>query len=174
VTDQPQGAALTAAHTSTETFHLEYEFPAHAPRETDSHYHLFHAACERIRRLGRWKCWIDNADCDKEAPLEAHHAVVEFSLSGDVDVQKFASLYPEFGVVDDETFLSFVESEGNLTILCPFHHRGIAGIHTVHYSAWLVQRFMRAGIRPPERKLVAAAAAVMEAAVPHIAEGASA
>ena len=143
---------VTAAHTVTETERLVYEFPAHAPRDTDPYYHLFHDACERIRRLGHWKCWINNADCDVARPLEAHHAIVEFSLSADVDIEKFAVLYPEFGVVSDETFLDFVESEGNLTILCPFHHRGIAGIHTVHYSAWLVQRFMKAGIRPPERR----------------------
>ena len=142
-----------APHAERITTTIAYQYPEHAPRATDVHYHLFNQAVERIKKLGRWRCWIDNADCDTAHPLEAHHSLVEFSLAPDVDVARFAALYPEFGVTDDETFLSFVEGEGNLTVLCRRHHREYLGIHTIPYPAWLTQRFLRAGVAAPAREV---------------------
>jgi hypothetical protein len=151
VTDQPQGAALTAAHGETETFRLVYYYPAHEPRASDPHYGLFNAARRRLERLGALRCWIANADCSG-GPIELHHAHVEFALANIVDVAKFAADYPELHVTDDATFLDFVESEGNLTPLCAMHHRGMLGIHTIHYPAWVLQRVMKDGVTAPERK----------------------
>ena len=146
--------ATTAAHTVHETVTIEYQYPEHAPRETDVHYHLFHEAVARIRRLGKWQCWISNADCDLTHPLEAHHSLCEFSLAPDVDVERFAKLYPEFGVTDDETFLAFVEGEGNLTVLCRRHHRQYLGVHVLPYPVWLTQRFIKAGVSAPAREVI--------------------
>lgn len=151
MTDQPD---ITAAHQQRETESFEYNFPAHEPRARDPHYAVFNATAARLRKLGSLKCWIGNADC--QGGIELHHSTVEFSLANIVDEAHFAQLYPDFHVADDATFLAWVEGEGNLTPLCVMHHRGLLGIHTIHYPAWLVQRFMKNGIAPPERKIAPA------------------
>lgn len=149
--DPTNERATTPAHKQIEVFHLEYNYPEHEPRETDPHYHLFNEARKRLEKLGRLECWIDNEDC--AGGIELHHAQVEFALANDVDVQLFDHLYPELHCTDDEEFLAFVESEGNLLPLCVQHHRGLLGIHTIHYPAWLVQRVMAKGVQAPERKV---------------------
>lgn len=147
---------MTPEHTQIEHLTLAYEFPAHEPRETDPHYAAFHATQKRLKKLDSWKCWIGNGDCSA-GPLEMHHSLIEFSLANIVDTAHFAALYPEFHIATDEDLLNLVESEGNMTVLCPMHHRGILGIHTIHYSAWIVQRFMRAGVTAPEHAIRGAA-----------------
>jgi hypothetical protein len=139
---------LTAAHKQIETFHIAYEYPSHEPRASDPHYRAFNAAHDRLKRLGALKCWIGNADC--QGAIELHHNVVEFALANTVDVAHFEQLYPEFKIASDEEFLTWIEGEGNLLPLCAFHHRGVCGIHSIHYPAWQVQRFMKAGVGPPE------------------------
>lgn len=142
---------MTDAHTETEHLTLIDAWPAHEPRETDVHYHIFNATRARLARLGLLHCWIGNADC--RGAVELHHDEVEFSLIEDVDVAKFMAAYPAYGVTDDESFKAWVEGEGNLLPLCAMHHRGIIGIHSIRYPAWKIQRVMKDGIVPPERKV---------------------
>jgi hypothetical protein len=142
---------VTAAHTVTEHLTLAYAYPAHEARRSDPHNAVFAATKKRLRALGHWQCWINNADCGG-GPLECHHSLVEMSLAQIVDEAHFRQLYPEFNLgQSDEDFLNWIQSEGNMTILCPMHHRGILGIHTIHYSAWIVQRFMKEGVTDPEQ-----------------------
>ena len=82
-------------------------------------------------------------------PIELHHDKVEFALANGVDVARFAVLYPELGVVDDETFACFVESDGNLTPLCRLHHTGIRGVHVLPYPVWVIQRVWRKDLPAP-------------------------
>lgn len=153
---------MTPAHAITEHLTLCYEYPAHDPRKGDPHYRAFNEAKARLKRLGKEVCWIDNADCDHDHPIELHHSTVEFALANIVDTAHFERLYPEFKIASDEEFLNWVESEGNLLPLCKMHHVGILGIHTIHYPAWLVQRFMKAGVVPPERKVIEEGAATQK------------
>lgn len=143
---------MTDAHTRTQRITIQYTYPAHEPRASDPHYRVFNAARRRLERLGALTCWIGNQDCSQE-PIELHHSTVEFSLANIVDVQHFEQLYPEFHIVSDEDFLTWIEGEGNLLPLCPMHHRGVLGIHSISYPGWQVQRFMRAGVTAPERKI---------------------
>lgn len=142
---------VVAAHGHTETERLAYTYPAHAPRERDPHYRIFNATRRRLEKLGALRCWVHNADC--AGGIELHHSLVEFSLSSIVDARVFAEAYPEFHVTDDESFLAWVEGEGNLLPLCVMHHRGVLGIHSIHYPAWVVQRVMRSGVAAPERRV---------------------
>lgn len=144
---------MTDAHSVTEHLTLLQLYPEHIERQNDPHYHAFNAARNRLKRLGKLVCWINNADCDHEHPVELHHSTVEFALANIVDVAHFRELYPEFHIESDDAFLEWVESEGNLLPLCKMHHTGILGIHVIHYPGWLVQRFMKAGIQAPERKV---------------------
>ena len=144
---------MTEAHSTTEHLTLLQTFPAHEPRESDPHYHVFNETRARLKKLGALKCWIGNADCSLDYPIELHHSTVEFALCNIVDVEHFRKLYPEFQIASDEAFLEWIEGEGNLLPLCKMHHVGILGIHTIHYPGWLVQRFMKAGVDAPERKV---------------------
>lgn len=143
---------MTDAHSVRLHFDIVQTYPQHEPRESDVHYTTFNATRRRLKRLGALKCWIGNADCSP-GPIELHHSTVEFSLANVVDTAKFAAAYPEFHVESDEDFLTWVNSEGNLLPLCVQHHRGVLGIHSIHYPGWLIQRVMRDGVTPPERKV---------------------
>jgi hypothetical protein len=143
---------MIPAHTQTTTLHIVECYPDHTPRADDPHYKYFNQAHDRLKKLGKLVCWVGNKDC--AGAIELHHAICEFSLSNGVDVTKFAELYPEFGVVDDETFLRFVEEEGNLTPLCMAHHRGIYGVHSLPYPNWLPQRFYKSTLPAPAHLIV--------------------
>ncbi|GAC1530318.1 MAG: hypothetical protein NVS2B16_37300 [Chloroflexota bacterium] len=146
---------MTSAHSMTENITLLQIFPEHEPRASDPHYAAFNKARARLKKLGALKCWIGNDDCSTKYPIELHHATVEFALANIVDVPHFQQLYPEFSVKSDEEFLTWIEGEGNLLPICKMHHTGVLGIHTIHYPGWLVQRFMKAGVAAPERKVTA-------------------
>ena len=154
MSEQPDA---TAAHVERITETTEYHYPAHEPRKGDPHYTAFDEARKRLARLGKLVCWIGNDDCDVAHPIELHHSLVEFALANIVDEVHFAALYPEFKIGSDADFLAWIESEGNLLPLCKRHHTGLLGIHTIHYPAWLVQRFMRTGVPKPEMKVEVAA-----------------
>ena len=141
---------MTPAHTESETIRLAIAYPAHEPRETDSHYAAFNACRRRLKSLGALVCWIGNADCDSARPVELHHDKVEFSLAEDVDPARFSEAYGLHLESEDE-FLSFVESEGNLLPLCVFHHRSHGGIHFIPYPLWVVQRYLKDGVAAPAK-----------------------
>lgn len=142
-------AGIVPAHTQGMTTRYALYYPEHEPRETDTHYRLFHAARTRLERLGALRCWRCGAIDD----IQLHHAIVEFALANGVDIAAFSRLYPEFHVADDETFLDFVESEGNLMPLCVRCHIGEAGIHSLPYPAWIAGRFWRHELPEPARKV---------------------
>ena len=151
MSDQPQGATLTAAHTETVTYHVVLIFPEHLPRAGDPHYHVFNETRARLKRLGELKCWIGNADCAGD--LELHHAVLEDALINDVDRIKVALDHPEFTTDSDEKFLDLVQGEANLLCLCRYHHIGCGGIHAMPYPGWQVQKWLKDGVAAPSRAL---------------------
>ena len=148
----------TPAHSQHVTYTVEEWFPAHLPRKSDPHYTVFNKTRKRLKALGRlvcWRCGIKDGDrllddegkpTDVKASIELHHSIVEYSLANAVDISEFGKLYPELHVEDDETFLQFVESEGNLLPLCVKCHRGKQGIHCVQYPGWLLERFKKQGV----------------------------
>lgn len=138
---------MTDSHTQIRTIKVMEFYPEHSPRENDPHYHIFNSARARLERLGKLKCWINNKDC--HGGIELHHSLVEFSLTNGVDIHRFEELYPEFNIIDDESFLNFVEGEGNLLPLCMFHHRSSGGIHSLPYPCWIAQRFWKSDLPSP-------------------------
>lgn len=149
---------ITAAHVQTVTLHIQENIPSHPTRDTDPYYHFFNEARARMKRQGLLKCWM----CGTTERIELHHNIVEFSLATGVDIAKFAQLYPEFGVIDDDTFERFIEGEGNLTPLCKLHHTGVLGIHTLNYPQWQAMRFWKRELAPPEQLVVKGGMATVE------------
>jgi hypothetical protein len=151
MSDAPQGATLTAAHTETVTYHVVLMFPEHLPRAGDPHYKVFNETRARLKRLGQLVCWIGNKDCAGD--IELHHSVLEDALINDVDRIKVALDHPVFTTDNDATFLDLVQGEGNLLPLCRYHHIGGGGIHSMPYPGWQVQRWLKDGIAAPSRAL---------------------
>jgi hypothetical protein len=133
---------VTAAHQQALTLHMLTHIPSHHPRENDPHYHLFEQAKARLKRQGLWKCVIDDDLC--EGQPELHHTHVEFSQINQVDpkiIEKHLGLHFE----TDEDFQVWVESPGNLEVLCVNHHRAHYGIHVIPGPLWEAVRYRKKG-----------------------------
>ena len=143
---------MTAAHDQAMTLHILSHVPEHAPREDDPCYHLFEAAKRRIKAQGLWKCAISDDLCGGQ--LELHHSHVEFSQANAVDPAKIEAA---FGLhfADDEAFQQWIESPGNLEVLCANHHRTHYGVHVIPSALWEALRWHRAG-QPPAAEFVPA------------------
>jgi hypothetical protein len=130
------------AHDQPLTLHMLTHIPSHQPRETDPHYHLFELAKSRLKRQGLWNCIINDDLC--EGQPELHHSYVEFSQINQVDskaVEKQLGLHFD----TDEDFQQWVESPGNLEVLCVNHHRAHYGIHVIPGPLWEAVRFHKRG-----------------------------
>lgn len=150
-------AQVPAAHLERRTLQELVAYPPHGPRESDSHYAVFHHARHHLIDVLGAACWIggatkaqitaglpDSHRCFGAVQLEAHHAVAEFAGLNEIDWQKVAADFPVAGIHSDEDFLTFAESEGGLMIICDIHHRHAGrGIHAVTYPAWLLDRYAR-------------------------------
>ncbi|ANZ14441.1 hypothetical protein SNOUR_05610 [Streptomyces noursei ATCC 11455] len=88
-----------AAHDQMLTLHLSQHVEERAPREDDSHYHLFEQAKARLKKQGLWRCIVNDELCG--GGPELHHSHVEFSEIASTDpakVEKALGLHFE----DDE------------------------------------------------------------------------
>jgi len=136
---------MTDAHKEKLNIHLITSIPEHSPREDDPNYHLFNNAKNRIKKQGLWKCIINDDLCSGEPEL--HHSFIEFSQINDMDPNKVAAA---FGLhfENDQDFQNFIESPGNLEVLCAAHHRTHFGIHQIPAPLWETFRFRKAGTEP--------------------------
>jgi hypothetical protein len=81
--------------------------------------------------------------------LETHHAELEWAAERAFEGDKamLDQLTADHAaILDDPLKLrDWLDSEGNMLILCATHHRGAqTGIHAVTYPAWKLQRYERA------------------------------
>jgi hypothetical protein len=125
--------------------HLAISIPAHEPRESDPHYHLFNQAKARIKKQGLWQCIINDDLCSGQPEL--HHSHIEFSQVNNMDPVKVEKA---FGVhfENDEDFQKWIESPGNLEVLCMAHHRTRFGIHEIPAPLWETFRYRKTGTAP--------------------------
>jgi hypothetical protein len=138
------------SHTQNQTIHIQEFFPAHEPRESDPHYHLFNAARKKLKSAGKLICWVCGKDeAAAGAPIQLHHDKVEFALQNGVDLEKFEEKFPDLNIHSEEEFFAFVESEGNLTPLCQLHHTGKEGVHLLPKPMWIALAYWKDGLPPP-------------------------
>lgn len=136
---------MTAEHDQPMTLHIVAHVPEHAPREDDPHYHLFEQAKAKLKKQGLWKCVINDDLCGGQPEL--HHSYVEFSQINSVDPKKIEqALGLHFET--DEDFQKWIESPGNLEVLCTNHHRTHYGVHVIPSALWETLRWHRAGSKP--------------------------
>ena len=136
---------MTEAHQQHINIHILASVPEHVPRTDDPHYKFFNQAKARIKKQGLWKCIINDDLCSGEPEL--HHSFIEFSQINNIDPDKVAAA---FGLhfENDEDFQQFIESPGNLEVLCTSHHRTHFGIHEIPAPLWNTFRFRKTGSAP--------------------------
>jgi hypothetical protein len=131
---------ITPAHDQKITIRLIEHVPPHGPRGA-----AFERAKRRMHELGLYVCAIEG--CDTGANLEAHHSKVEHAWQGGVDIAKFDRIYGLH--LTDAEFTAYVQSPGNLEILCSVHHRTQLGIHALPEPVWNLVRVWRDDMPPP-------------------------
>lgn len=133
---------MTDAHKDKLNLSLAVSTPEHEPRESDPHYHLFNQAKARLKKQGLWKCVINDDLCS--GTPELHHSHIEFSQVNNMDSKRVEEA---FGVhfTSDEDFQEWIESPGNLEVLCTAHHRTLYGIHAIPSPLWETFRYRKAG-----------------------------
>lgn len=81
--------------------------------------------------------------------METHHQHLEWAAANGVDLQKIISDFPD--IHDEVSLRTWLDSEGNMLVLCAKHHRGPrTGIHSITYPAWLLQRYQNGFIFIPQ------------------------
>jgi len=136
---------MTDAHDQNMTLHILAHIPEHDPRESDPNYKYFLQAKKKIKTAGLWKCVINDDLCGGEPEL--HHTHVEFSQIPNADIKKIEA-YFGLNFKDDAEFQQWLESPGNLEVLCTNHHRTHYGIHTLPHALWETMRFRKNGTLP--------------------------
>ncbi len=135
-----------AAHDQKITHSYTVHYPEHSARADDPHYAAFEAYRKSIQGTDKWKCAVgvlldDFSECSLDQPLELHHSVIEFATANEVDLAAIEKDFPQ--ITDEASLAAFVESEGNTTILCVFHHRGRGGVHTASYADFEAEKYVK-------------------------------
>lgn len=140
-------------HILNESEHYTVHYPAHAPRQDTPLYRKTHKELCIKQDLPCFICGKTRKE-NKDLETETHHFFCEKAGENAVDWKKFAkraqTLYnPQTGLhlgsaYDwDEVCKSpdlFVDSEGNMVVLCPECHRSShRGIHHVPFPEWFLQ-----------------------------------
>ena len=133
---------MTDAHDQKMTYTILAHIPEHDPRTSDPNYKYFNQAKRRIKKLGLWKCAINDDLCGGQ--MELHHTHVEFSQIPNADKTKIEQ-YFGLHFKDDDEFAQWLESPGNLEVLCTNHHRTHYGIHSIPAPLWEALRFRKVG-----------------------------
>jgi len=136
---------MTDAHDQNMTLHILAHIPEHDPREHDPNYKYFMQAKKKIKAAGLWKCVINDDLCGGEPEL--HHTHIEFSQIPNADIKKIEA-YFGLNFKDDAEFQQWLESPGNLEVLCTNHHRTHYGIHALPHALWETMRFRKNGTLP--------------------------
>jgi hypothetical protein len=125
----------------------EHDPRAESPEYAKVHHHLIYELDE-----GCWLCGVRHSTLNDPAQnprrarqMETHHGWVEWSMANAMDPAKVIRDFPPMGSADDAHLRSWLDSEGNMLVLCDVCHRSrLRGIHSITYPIWVVYRWLRA------------------------------
>ena len=139
---------MTDAHLEKSTLHVEVYVPAHPDRKASA---LFERTRQQL--IARDKvCWICGRTAEESGhPLEAHHAIVEWSLINMIDIGLVKADYPAF---DSPEKVDDMIQPGQGLLLCKLHHTGEEGIHSIDYPRWLAQRYGKEGYKFSDAEII--------------------
>src|ERR1039458_3832947 len=112
-------------------------YPPHEPRTESPTYVKTHHHLIFVLDAPCWVCGIRHSTGGK---MESHHAHFEWASQNGLDLEKVTADWPD--ITDRAKLAIWVDSEGNMLVLCAAHHRGkYTGIHEITYPAWLLQKY---------------------------------
>ena len=113
-------------------------YPPHEPRRASAEFrHVRHKLIVEMDE----PCWICGIRNSTGGKMEAHHDQLEWAAANGVDLGLVTRDFPEI-MADPQRLRDWLDSEGNMLVLCADHHRGSRkGIHCLTYPAWKLQRW---------------------------------
>lgn len=112
-------------------------YPKHEPRTASATYRKTHHHLIYDLDAPCWTCGIRHST---GGAMETHHAHFEWASQNGLDLAKVTADWPS--ITDRQKLAEWVDSEGNMLVLCAAHHRAQhTGIHMISYPAWLLQRY---------------------------------
>ena len=136
-------------HALSRTLHEVAWYPEHDPRKASAEYRHVHAHLVVVLDT---PCWICGVRHSTGGAMETHHSEIEWAAERafENDPAMLEKLVADMGArikeSTPEALQAFLDSEGNMLVLCAEHHRGpYAGIHSISYPVWKLQRFEHAG-----------------------------
>jgi hypothetical protein len=133
---------IIPAHVVTRKLLESVWYPDHDPRTASAEYKRVHNHLVYELDEPCWICGIKQSQLPKKEYMETHHQHVEWALVNAIDPQKIIQDFPEMGDNNDQALRHWLDSEGNMLVLCEAHHRHkLVGIHSVTYPIWQAQRW---------------------------------
>jgi len=115
----------------------DVKYPPHEPRTQSTLYKHTHK--HLVYELDT-PCWICGVKNSTGGAMETHHDELEWAAANGVDLDLIIRDFP--ALTDREKLQEWLDSEGNMLVLCDVHHRGSrTGIHSITYPAWKLQRW---------------------------------
>jgi hypothetical protein len=141
------------AHEQTRSLTESVFYPEHQSRKASAEYREVHHRLVYELDEPCWICGVRNSTLKDPAQnprgsteMETHHWHVEWALTNSIDPALIITDFPALGAADDAHLRQWLDSEGNMLVLCDVCHRhGLYGIHSITYPAWQAQRWQRAG-----------------------------
>ena len=133
---------MSAPHIVTRTLTEAIAYPEHDPRTESAEYRKVHHHLVDVLDEPCWICGQRQSQNPPRLHNETHHAVLEWALCGAADPAKILATFPIMGEATEPALRQWLDSESNMLVLCPMHHRGaMYGIHSITYPAWVAQRY---------------------------------
>lgn len=135
------------------TLREDVMYPPHPPRHASAIYESTHHRLVVELNEPCWICGVRHSDVlkmpkeeQRRWQLETHHDELEWAAERafEDDHEMFQRLAADFEgkFADPQALRDWLDSEGNMLILCATHHRGqLTGIHMISYPAWKLQRW---------------------------------
>jgi hypothetical protein len=140
-----------SVHWVLRTLVEDVPYPDHTPRKDSSEYRKVHHKLTIALDEPCWICGVRNstlADPEQNPAgatyLETHHHFLEWALANAVDTSKLLADFPDMGAADDPHLREWLDSEGQMLVLCNVHHRSPGtGVHMVTYPIFEAQRWLK-------------------------------
>ena len=132
------------AHEVHRTLDEIIAYPEHDPRKASAEYKRVHNHLVYELDEACWICGVRQSGLPEGQHMETHHYALEWALAGAADPALIMADFPEMGTADDPHLRKWLDSEGNMLVLCQVCHRGARrGIHMITYPAWIAQRYIK-------------------------------
>lgn len=139
------------AHAVTRRLVETIAYPEHDPRAASAEYTRVHHHLVVELDEPCWICGVRRSTLGDPArnphralQIESHHFNLEWALANAADPAKVLAAFPAMGAADEPHLRQWLDSEGQMLILCDVHHRsGHYGIHSITHPAWVAQRLLR-------------------------------